>query len=213
MISILFQWRSQEPRRIAVWNYLREIWQQMAQSYDWEIVVADDGLTGGFNRARAYNRAFAASRGGIVIPMGANHLPGVGTIHSAAARALHHGWARTFDQVAALSPEDTDILLAGGFLGASMLHPVTFPVASSCAMTRGAWAAVGGYDERFGTGYGYEDAAMRNALAHRYGADFPPGHGLLIMLDHGVTGGVARITPANQSLFDREYADLAPELN
>jgi hypothetical protein len=207
-VSILVPWRANQPRRAAVWDWCRAVWGETG----YEVVAADDGLTGPFSRSRAYNRAFTVSTGDVVIPMGANHIAHQREIEAVVKLAVENGWCRTFDHIANITPVDTDRLLAGEpFSLGMLLNSFPHPMPSSCAMTREAWNAVGGYDERFGTGYGYEDAAIRNALAHKLGVQ-PSGGAQLISLDHG-DAGLSRIDPKNHELFWSEYANLAPELN
>ena len=214
-MSILVPWRSDDPRRVAVWEYCLRAWKEVADGADIELIAADDGHESGpFARSRAYNRAFHASTGDIVFPHGANFLPNLAALRRAAEIANRTGWSRVFTQVYNFSPEETDAILAGGAeppIEPSRLIGVEFP--ATCAIARTAWRICGGYDERFGRGYGYEDAAMRNNLAHHFGVNDHGHSGVVRILDHGLNLGAARIDPANERLFWGEYANLAPELN
>ena len=154
------------------------------------------------------------SNGDVVMPMGANQVAAypVG-LAAAADLAQTNGWCRVFDVFADISAADTTRLVSGELLHDEMMRPVASPIPSTCAMTRDAWNTVGGYDERFGTGYGFEDCAIRNALHAKVGPA-PSGGATVIRLDHGEGApGIARVDEHNFKLFDREYRELALELN
>lgn len=206
-ISICVPWRSDEPSRVAAWTACAAEWGRT----DFELSVADDGLTGLFSRARAINRAVAGATGDVVVIHGADQLPDVPAIIVAGALARKHGWSMIYSKAVSYDQAESEEFYETGHL------PVKTPRSYLCpglvAVTRTWWDKVGGMDERFGTGYGYEDAALRNLLAARAGTHalnerYPAG--VLRCLFHRSAG-----TPdaANAELFWREYANLAPTLN
>lgn len=214
-VSICIPWRSDEPSRIAAWAGARQAWQTAAQSgYSFELVAGDDGSTGPFSRSKAINRAVAASTGDIVVIHGADQLPDFGAINTAAGLARDYGWSMIYGLVQMFDESQTRRYLDGGALPTLAEHPAhAYLCPGLVAVQRELWEGVGGMDERFGTGYGYEDAALRNRLASVAGTlalfEWAPD-GLLRGLYHVHAGAP---TPANAELFDREYASLAPELN
>lgn len=209
MISILIGWRSADPNRIRLWEYCLPLWKPLIGD-DIEVCVADDGVTEGpFSRAVAFNRAAAQASGDVLITWGADMLPDEDAIRAAAEVAREHGWSLVFDASGAFTPGQTDAVLAGA-------EPWSLrPTITSCypagilAVRRDAWDAAGGMDERFGTGYGYEDCALRNWLGHRYGTHRSAGHTLGCLFHPHVD------VPAgeNHKVFWSEYAQLAPDLN
>ena len=207
-VSVLMAWRSADPARIRLWEYCKPLWESLSEV---ELCVADDGNTDGpFARAAAWNRAAAMASGDIFVVWGADILPDLPAVLDAARVAALHGWARVFSAILSFSDRQTDDILAGNnpdYLGA---RPRPYEVPGVLAVRRDVWDSVGGMDERFGAGYGYEDCALRNLLAHRYGAHQARGRHAARILYHP---HVEQPAPTNHTLFWSEYAKLAPGLN
>ena len=167
-----------------------------------------------FSRVLAVNRAVAQSHGDIVVVHDADMLPDWAAIERAATVADRRGWSLIYSLVQMLSPEETGRFIEHGELPTLTEHPVhVYLCPGLIAVRRDLWESVGGMDERFGTGYGYEDCALRNLLASKVGTDnlddwYPSG--ILRGLYHVHAGAPS---PENDALFWREYANLAPELN
>lgn len=180
------------------------------------VVIAPDGLDApSFSLSAAFNRAADLATGDVLVTHPANLWPNPGAVRAAAERALDPGgpgWSYVYSGSLTLSLDETERLLYGA--GLPDRPPDPAPHASgSMAVTRACWDAVGGYDERFGPRYGYEDCALRNALSHHYGDPEPPDPAAsMVRLEHGETGGLARCHPDNTRLFWAEYAPLAPHL-
>jgi hypothetical protein len=136
--------------------------------------------------------------------------PDSAAIADASTAAVEHGWSLVFDHHCGLDEQQTDAVLAGAD-PSSLGAPVSRgDVPGILAVRRDAWDAGGGMDVRFGAGYGYEDCALRNWLAHTYGTHYSPGHHTLCCLWHPHTEVPAQ---TNSDVFWGEYAGLAPHLN
>ena len=212
-VSVLIPWRSDDPARIRLWDHCRPRWERLAAVvFGLELCVADDGAESGpFSRARAFNRAFEQSTGDVVVIWGADMLPDYDAVHDSAQVAVQHGWSLVFDRSAALTPGQTDAVLAGVvWAWPGQLDITEGGVPGVLAVRRDAWVAAGGMDERFGADYGYEDCALRNWLDHRYGTHRATKGHTLVCLYHPHTE-----VPSgkNTRIFNEEYADLAPHLN
>lgn len=208
-ISICVPWRSSDPKRIGAWEYCRDRWR----SSPFELSVASDGGEPGepFSRAKAINEAVRKSAGDVVVIFGADGWTDVVTVHAAALRALHEDWSPVTAKVICYTEEQ-----AAGLYGRSRtplefsdLARGTYQAPGIIAVRRSAWDSIGGMDERFGSGYGFEDCALRNRLAYEYGSKFIDT-GTLYVLPHDHAG---ELDPVNKELFYREYAQLAPDMN
>lgn len=207
-ISVCIPWRSDDPSRIAAWRACERAWKTSGLDY----VAASDEQTGPFARARAINNAAAHSFGNVIVIHGADQLPDLAAIEDAAWDAEVFGWAFVYSRVQMFSPEQTQAYIELDVLPSVEAHPPhDYLCPGLLAVRRDLWATVGGMDERFGTGYGYEDCALRNRLASVAGTGaLGRAQGLLRSLWHPHAGDP---DPANHDLFWREYANLAPELN
>lgn len=207
LTSVLVAWRSADPVRIRLWNHCWPLWEQLPV----QLCVSDDGnATGPFARAAAWNRAAKSAAGDVFVVWGADMLPDLAAIQDAASVAQEHGWARVFSRIISYTAGQTDAILAGADPLSIVAHNAPYDVPGVLAVRRDVWDAVGGMDERFGVGYGYEDCALRNLLAHRYGAHRARAQHAVRCLYHSHTQEPA---PANSRLFREEYRDLAPGLN
>lgn len=199
-ISVLIPWRTDHGHRERLWNYLRPQWEQL----DVELCIASDGAPDGapFSYAAAANRAAQQAAGNVLITWGADQLPDMEAIRSAAARASRLGWSMVFTRNATYSPLDTEAILGGA--NPAYLRPETYEdhCTGIIAVARDIWTKVGGMDERF-IGWGYEDAALRDRLARDYKKPYTPP-GTLLGLWHPVRHRI--YTGPNADLYHREYA-------
>lgn len=211
IVSVLIGWRSDDPNRVRLWEYCRPLWEKLvADADDVELCVADDGVESGpFSRSVAFNRAAVKATGDVLITWGADMLPDLAAIRDAARVAAGYGWSFVFDASAAFTPEQTDAVLSGADPGGQRPLVSGGDVPGILAVRRDVWDAAGGMDERFGTGYGYEDCALRNLLASRYGTHRSPGHTLACLFHPHVDVPA----PVNHQVFWGEYAPLAAHLN
>lgn len=177
-VSILIPWRGGDSQRERVFDYVLAQWI----AYDVQVCVGEDDPEGPFNCSRAQNRAFKQAERNIMFMVGADTLPDIGVV-GLAAECLQanppqwrytragHGWLPLFEQTAYYSEESTNRILSGAN-PADEPFAYTLPFCTGpVAVTRDAYVATGGMDERF-SGWGYEDAAFRQTLAGLFGA--PP---------------------------------------
>jgi len=169
-VSVLIPWRGGDPQRERVFEYVLSQWT----GYDVQVCVGEDDPGGPFNCSRAQNRAFKQAERKFLYMVGADTVPDHNNVFSAQQwlrEPLACPWVPLFHETSYYSQEATDRILSG-------VNPVdefpeyTLPFCTGpVALTRDAYVATGGMDERF-SGWGYEDAAFRQTLAGLFGA--PP---------------------------------------
>jgi hypothetical protein len=167
-VSVLIPWRADNGPRQRVFDYLLPLWQSTGA----QICVGQDDPEGPFNCSRAQNRAFRQAEHDNLVMIGADTLPlSTWTLAEIDLRLQTDPWFPIFSETGYYSQEITGRILAGErperFALDYTLPFCTGPV----ALTRDAYVATGGMDERF-SGWGYEDAAFRQTLAGLFGA--PP---------------------------------------
>lgn len=177
-VSVLIPWRTDQGPRERVFRYLLPLWEQTGA----QICVGVDDDNGPFNCSRAQNRAFRKAKHNRLFMIGADALPDLDAMSSALQCLSEpapqwtytrsgHQWVPTFAETGYYSREATDRILAGSDPKSFNLD-YTLPFCTGpVALTRDAYVATGGMDERF-SGWGYEDAAFRQTLAGLFGA--PP---------------------------------------
>lgn len=157
-VTVAMPWRATDDREPA---HRRCVAYWSGQGY--HVIEADSDPAKSFNRAAARNNAVDRADTNVVILADADTLP------------AHHNQIR---QAVALAESGTAVwpysvyrLLPADAVTATDLAAVT-PVRDYQAkwrpggltvITRHAYQAVGGYDERFGSGWGFEDGAFRLA--------------------------------------------------
>lgn len=170
-VSILIPWRGGDPHRERVWEYMKARWEEVGV----ELCVGVDDEGGPFNCSRAINRAFRQSTKPIIMQFGADCFPDMDAIDKA-YQLLSYGtpWVPLFDKTEYYGRKSTSKILSGKV-------PETFRFDSNLsvpfqtgvlAMTREAFLATGGADERF-VGWGAEDSAFRMSLYRIYGYGTP----------------------------------------
>jgi len=181
-VSVLIPWRGGDPQRERIFEYILASWTAYSMKYGVEVCVGEDDPGGPFNCSRAQNRAFKKSTGDILFMIGADTLPDIGVLSTAASclrdpspqwvyTRAGHGWVPLFEKTAYYSEESTNRILQGANPdGEPFDYELPF-CTGPVAVTRSAYVATGGMDERF-SGWGYEDAAFRQTLAGLFGA--PP---------------------------------------
>lgn len=170
-VSVLIPWRTDNGPRQRVFDYLLPLWQSTGA----QICVGEDDPEGPFNCSRAQNRAFRQAKHDILYMIGADAIPDRDNLSFAEnllqPQTRHPSWVPLFAETGYYSQDVTGRILAGErperFALDYTLPFCTGPV----ALTRDAYVATGGMDERF-SGWGYEDAAFRQTLAGLFGA--PP---------------------------------------
>lgn len=172
-VSVLVPWRSQDPQRIKVWDYIKWEWSLLGV----ELCAASDGRDHGpFNTSKACNNAFKMSTKPFLLTTGADVIPdflmlqeGLRRMKDPATRWVPLGHStKYFNKVATESilntkrwwDESTDPQYDVPFQTGIML------------IRRDLYLETGGHDERF-EGWGGEDAAFRRSV-HILGGDSEP---------------------------------------
>lgn len=164
-VSILIPWRGGDPQRERVFEYVLQMWDKVADN----VCVGEDDPGGPFNCSRAQNRAFRQAKYDKMIMIGADTVPAVDLVPIAYNRLDTEDWFPLFHETAYYSKESTTRILSGAVRAAEPFEYVLPFCTGPVALTRDAYVATGGMDERF-SGWGYEDAAFRQTLAGLFGA-------------------------------------------
>lgn len=193
MISILLPWRSNDPHRIAAWEFNRQRWARLGI----ELCVSDDGRTDGpFSLARAVNRARRQATGEILAIFGADHIPpDRDRLEWLYAKLTRHPWTAVYASTRIFSPASTARVLRGETPGAGMESLFIGMCEGIVALRASVWDDVGGMDERF-EGWGAEDTAFKVMLRALH-PDAGDGHGEAWALWHPDRHGTAELTAAN----------------
>jgi hypothetical protein len=166
-LSVLIPWRTDHGPRQAAFDYLLPRWLSTGA----EVCVGVDNDDGPFNCARAQNRAFRLATNDRIVMFGADQIPDPQAMFYADGYLTAYPWIPLMAQTGYYSRESTDRILAGADPFEEPLE-YTLPFCTGViGVTRDAYLATGGMDERF-SGWGYEDAAFRQTLAGLFGA--PP---------------------------------------
>lgn len=168
-VSVLIPWRTDNGQRERNLNFVLKAWARLGV----QVCLGEDDPTGPFNCSRAQNRAFRQAEHDVLLMVGADMVPEAGHIATAASRFWTRGlrWKPLYATTSYWSQTSTDLILAGKD-PESEPFDYTLPFCTGPVMlTRDAYVATGGMDERF-SGWGYEDAAFRQTLAGLFGA--PP---------------------------------------
>lgn len=220
-VSVLIPWRTDNGPRERVFRYLLPLWEATGA----QICVGEDAPDGPFNCSRAQNRAFRQAKHDRLYMIGADALPDMVSLNVAVQclsdnppqwfyTRLGYGWLPLFAQTGYYSREATDRILAGSDPESFELD-YTLPFCTGpVALTRDAYVATGGMDERF-SGWGYEDAAFRQTLAGLFGAPPAPPHTLRCLwheTDHRITVSPNQVlmddyTPLTDPVKTRAYLD------
>lgn len=172
-VSVLVPWRSDDPQRIKVWDYIKWEWSLM----NVEICAASDGRDHGpFNTSKACNNAFKMSTKNWLVTTGADVIPDwtlvkMGLVF-AAERNLR--WVPLGNQTEYFNAEATDRILESKRWWDETTDPVySVPFQTGIMLIRrDLYLETGGHDERF-EGWGGEDAAFRRSV-HVLGGDSDP---------------------------------------
>lgn len=168
-VSILLPWRPDGGIRDRIfYGYVLPRWTETGA----DVCVGEDDPEGPFNCSRAQNRAFRQAKHDRLFMIGADTLPDRGALVWARAHLIHtYHWFPIFEKTGYYSEADTERILSGADPDSIELDYVLPFCTGPVALTRDAYVATGGMDERF-SGWGYEDAAFRQTLAGLFGA--PP---------------------------------------
>lgn len=106
MISLLVPFRSDDPQRLRVWEFLRD--HYWSQHKDLEIVVGSDYTSGPWCKALAWRDALDRSSGDVVIFMDADCWVPRAVEGAARLRARGHRWVQSQNVVWRLSEASTE---------------------------------------------------------------------------------------------------------
>lgn len=188
-VSVLIPWRSDNGPREAAFRWLLPRWESTGA----EVCVGIDDGPRPFNCSKAQNRAFALSTRSKLVMFGADQVPSLPAIHAAEARlGPNTPWFPLMETTAYYSEAVTHQILTGRLSVNTAPIDYELPFCTGViALTRDAYLASGGMDERF-EGWGYEDAAFRQTLAGLFGLPAPEPLQLRCLwhaTDHRKTGG------------------------
>lgn len=164
-LSVLIPWRTDNGPRQQAFDYVRPLWEATGA----EICVGEDDPVGPFNCSRALNRAFRQATNDRMVQFGADNLPDPVAIEVAYEALGVNPWLPLMSSTAYYSENSTERIFSGADPFSEPLE-YTLPFCTgTLGYTRDAYVAAGGSDERF-SGWGYEDAALRQSLACLFGS-------------------------------------------
>jgi hypothetical protein len=163
-VSVLIPWRSDHGPREEVWRWLEPQWLATGA----EIITAEDATEGPFNFSRACNRAFSAASHTNLLIFGADQIPDIGVMQSAASRLNSEPWFPLFEQTTYYSKDSSARIMSGKPCHDEPFEHVVPFCTGVLAVSSLAYKASGGMDERF-SGWGMEDSAFRRTLFNLYG--------------------------------------------
>lgn len=184
-VSVLIPFRSQDPQRIKLWNYLRPQWEALAPDVELCTTTDTDDPTQTFSIARGMNRCRAMATGDILLVHGADQLlPTPETWDRIRATMRTAPWMWVYAQWMAVQPWSTRIILeSGGDPKHLVLGPTFEHNWAIVAVRPDVWDEIGGFDERF-VGWGPEDVAFRTVLRGMYPEGSDVGEGVMYALWH-----------------------------
>jgi hypothetical protein len=170
-------------QRAKVWRFNQLGWDRLrtASLID-EVIIGIDSLYGRtmrvdgrtdtvgrypFSVSRALNDAAKHARGDVFLLFGADHVPDPAVVSWAREQVAHHSWVRLHDHVLYATEAATCLMLGSRRLitdDADWSHH-SAPCPGVLALTRRAFEAAGGMDERF-QGHGFEDTEFLSRLQH-----------------------------------------------
>jgi hypothetical protein len=170
-VSVLVPWRSQDPQRIKVWEYIKWEWELLGV----EVCEGVDAPDGPFNTAKACNDAFKKSTRPYLLTTGADVLPDHALVEEGLSR-LRKGesWVPLGNETKYFNQASTEHLIRTKRWWDEYPDPkYTVPFQTGIMLIkRELYEESGGHDERF-TGWGGEDAAFRRVI-HMLGGDSEP---------------------------------------
>lgn len=167
-VAICIPWRYDGPERRRIFAWVYERWFHLADAVGAEIVVADaEGDE--FSRSRSRNRAAVETDAEHLVFVDADTtVPSVEVFRAAlqlvrdgtAVLPYTHYYNLTTEATEQLLEEPTDVVIDRP---RRYNHDLTTSVSGVVMLPRGAFEAVGRYDESF-VGWGYEDNAFYVAV-------------------------------------------------
>lgn len=172
-VSVLVPWRSTDPQRIKVWDYIKWEWSLLGV----ELCAASDGRDHGpFNTAKACNNAFKMSTKNWLVTTGADVIPDFTMVEVGLhiAKRDNLRWVPLGNETQYFNAETTErILETKKWWNEETDWQYTVPFQTGIMLIRrDLYLETGGHDERF-EGWGGEDAAFRRSV-HILGGDSDP---------------------------------------
>ena len=183
-ISVLIPFRSQDPQRIALWNYLRPQWEALAPDVELCSTTDTDDPEQTFSIARGMNRCRQLATGDVLLVHGADQLPPRPDTWARIRSTMKTApWMWVYSHWMQVQPWPTRIILAGADPYQAAIGPTFDHNWAVCAVRPDVWDAIGGFDERF-IGWGPEDVAFHTMLRVLYPDGSDAGEGVMYALWH-----------------------------
>lgn len=170
-------WRA-TPDRVAAFERCTKFWT----SNGYRVVRGDSDPKRPFNRSAARNAAVAKCDSSVVVVCDADTIPeSIDQVRWAADVAADGAVVVPYDRYALLAATATTV---ADLVSVQPLrvYPVKSRPASLVVIGRDSYDKVGGFDEHFGAGWGYEDAAFVIACKTFVGHRTLPG--MVYAFDH-----------------------------
>jgi hypothetical protein len=151
-VNVLVPWRPDGAEREENWAWVRAWWED--QGY--EVITGD--RPGPFNRAAARNVAAARTTDEVLLFADADTIAVLGLVRQAVELAAGGGLAWPHDRCDHLTPRGTAMLRQG--LRPQVQRTARNSPAGVLAIHRDLFEEVGGWDEGFAGGWGYEDVCF-----------------------------------------------------
>lgn len=204
--SVLLPYREDSHERKQNYEYVVDRWNRLGV----EVITSRMRSEGPFQLPKLLNRAFKASSGDNILMYGVDHLPPDAEFLRGVEYHLKcHPWMPLYGKTLELEALPSSLIRVGGLKPSTDLSGLLIGQCTGVlAMTRAAFKATGGSDERF-SGWGWEDAALRLTLERIFKNVWREPSTTLIGLWHPQQP--RDMTRTNESLF-REY-ESAPDIH
>jgi len=204
-VVTLVPWR---PEPTGAREELYRVVRPYLDALGWPVFEGDG--PGPWSRARAVNAAAElAEDWEAALIADADTIPERMAVLSAVQLAVARGGAiRPHDTLYSLNPVQTRLVARKGLKALNLyVRQRTLPGGGLLAISRAAWDAVDGYDERY-VGWGHEDSDLHTRLLAR--ADWDRIPGVAYHLFH--PRDRARTTPANRARMDEVQRQHARDI-
>lgn len=178
--TVVMPWRS-TPDRIAAYRRCAQFWVD----HRYQIVVADSDSCRRFNRSQARNNAVRLTSTDLVIIADADTRPADISQINEALEVASNGLVVWPYSSYKLLPADATEVPDLAAVEPIRTYPLRHRPGGLIVISRTAYDTVGGFDEQFGAGWGYEDAAFRLTCQTLIGAHNLTG--VVYAFDHNAT--------------------------
>lgn len=206
-ISALIPWRQppgpEGEHRAQVWAYIRRLWDATGM----DVVVGETDVEP-FSTIPALNDAARKATGDYLALCGADQLPDPDHLCDVAEHLERTGaaWSTLYSATAYYGQGDTTLILAG-IVAPETRHParVDRVCKGSVLLRRDAWLDIGGFDERFTAGWGWDDDAYLAALGTLHGVSALDPQRTLFELWHDLGRRDMSTTNPNRRRYEQHY--------